>query len=290
MKTHSWPHPVLVSTSISEAEYERDYQEGIDFTFDLVKSSKDRFLATIMLGSTALRRHIAANQVDLVLYFEALESPLRQVRRLDGSPLALSSKLAVPVDLDQSKFSGGLKVCVYLVASSAFELSTVDCVPGYASKMPVESGALLGYSNGHLLYDDKSSIRNLFKVRKDERLELMAVNSEDNLIEVSLPKELFEKYSLFRLKNTNVTSCSFLFPALVETIALMVVGHSELEQWPDGFYGARFVVAQSLAKEGLSPRDVSQKGAVHAASVLFAKFKENHAKLFNELGTAYKSE
>ena len=290
MKTHSWPHPVLVSTSISEAEYERDYQEGIDFTFSLVKSAKDRFSATVMLGSTALRRHIAAAEVDLVLYFEALESPLRQVRRLDGSPLALSNKMQVPVDLDQSKFSGGLKVCVYLVAQSAFELSTVDCVPGYASKMPVESGALLGYSNAQLLFDDKSSIRNIFKVRKDERLELMTVNSDDDLIVVSLPTELFEKYSLFRLKSTNVTSCSFLFPALVETISLMVVGHSELEQWPDGFYGARFVVAQSLAKEGLSPRDVAQKGSVYAASALFAKFKENHAKLFNELSTACKSE
>lgn len=290
MKTHSWPHPVLVSSSISEAEYERDYQDGIDFTFSLAKSSKDMFLAKIMVGSTALRRHIITAKLDVILYFEALESPLRQVRRLDASSFALSNTLEVPVDLDQSKFSGGLKICVYLVAQSAFELSTVDCVPGYATKMLVESGALLGYSNAHLLFDDKSSISNIFKVRKDERLELMTVGSDDDLIVVSLPKDMFEKYSLFRLKNTNVTSCSFLFPALVETISLMVVGYSELEQWPDGFYGARFVVAKSLAKEGLSPRDVAQKGAVYAASALFSKFKENHAKLFNELGTAYKSE
>jgi TRAP-type C4-dicarboxylate transport system permease small subunit len=34
----------------------------------------------------------------------------------------------------------------------------------------------------------------------------------------------------------------------------------------------------------------AQKGAVYAASALFSKFKENHAKLFNELGTSYKSE
>jgi hypothetical protein len=290
MKTHSWPHPVLVSSSISEAQYERDYQDGIDFTFSLKKSAKDKFEAKIMVGSTALRRHIGEGEVDLVLYFEALESPLRQIRRLDASTLALGSTLEVPVDLDQSKFSGGLKVCVYLVAQSTFELSTVDCVEGYAPKMLVESGALLGYSNAHLLYDDKSNISNLFKVRKDERLELMTVSSEDDLIVVSLPKDMFEKYTLFRLKNTNVTSCSFLFPALVETIALMVAGHTELEQWPDGFYGARFVVAQSLAKEGLAPRDVAQKGAVYAASALFSKFKENHAKLFNELSTSYKSE
>jgi hypothetical protein len=290
MKTHSWPHPVLVTSSISEAEYERDYQEGIDFTFSLVKSGKDKFTAKVMVGSTALRRHIAAADLDVFLYFEALESPLRQVRRFDGSSFALSNTLEVPVDLDQSKFSGGLKICVYLVAQSAFELSTVDCVPGYATKMPVESGALLGYSNAHLLYDDKSNISNIFKVRKNDSIELMTVNSEDEFIDVNLPTDLYEKYTLFRLKSTNVTSCSFLFPALVETISLMVVGHSELEQWPDGFYGARFVVAKSLAKEGLSPRDVAQKGAVYAASALFSKFKENHAKLFNELGTAYKSE
>jgi hypothetical protein len=70
----------------------------------------------------------------------------------------------------------------------------------------------------------------------------------------------------------------------------MVAGNTELEQWPDGLHGARFVVAQSLAKEGLAPRDVAQKGAVYAAAALFSKFKENHAKLFNELGTSYKSE
>jgi len=290
MKTHSWPHPVLVSYSISEAQYERDYQDGIDFTFSLKKSSKDKFEAKIMVGSPALRRHIGEGEIDLMLYFEALESPLRQTRRLDAAALVSGDTFDVPVDLDQSKFSGGLKVCVYLIAKTSFELSTVDCVQGYAPKMLVESGVLLGYSNAHLLYDDKSNISNLFKVRKDERLELMTVNSDDDLIVVSLPKDMFEKYTLFRLKNTNVTSCSFLFPALVETIALMVAGHAELEQWPDGFYGARFVVAQSLAKEGLAPRDVAQKGAVYAASALFSKFKENHAKLFNELGTSYKSE
>ena len=289
MKTHSWPHPVLVSASISETEYERDYQDGIDFTFALKKSSKDRFEARIMVGSTAMRLHIGEGEVELVLYFEALESPLRQVRRLDASALAVRSTLELPVELDQSKFSGGLKVCVYLIAKTPFEFSTADCVEGYAPKMLVESGALLGYSNAHLLYDDKSNISNIFKVRKDERLELMTVNSEDDLIVVSLPNEIFEMYMLFRLKNTNVTSCSFLFPALVETISLMVAGNSELEEWPDGFYGARFVVAQSLAKEGLAPRDVAQKGAVYAASALFSKFKENHAKLFNELGTSYKS-
>jgi hypothetical protein len=281
---------VLVSASISEAQYERDYQDGVDFNFSLKKSTKDKFEAKITLGSAALRRHIGAGEVEVVLYFEALESPLRQTRRLNASAFVSSDTLAVPVDLDQSKFSGGLKVCIYLVAQSSFELSTVDCVHGYAPKMFVESGALLGYSNAHLLYDDKSNISNLFKVRKDERLELMTVNSEDDLIVVSLPQDMFEKYTLFRLKNTNVTTCSFLFPALVETISLMITGHTELEQWPDGFYGARFVVAQSLAKEGLAPRDVAQKGAVYAASALFSKFKENHAKLFNELGTSYKSE
>jgi len=290
MKTHSWPHPVLVSTSISESQFERDYREGIDFTFNLVKSAKDKFTAKIGIGSTALRAHITAGEVELVIYFEALESPLRQVRRLDASSLNTSDALEVPVDLDQSKFSGGLKVCVYLVAKSTFELSTLDCVEGYDPKVPVEGGALLGYSNACLLYDDKSNISNLFKVRKDDRLEFMTVNSEDDLIVVSLPSEMFEKYALFRKRNINVTSCSFLFPALVETISLMVVENSDLEQWPSGYYGARFVVAQTLANGGISPRDVAQRGSVYAASVLFSQLKENHTKLFNEMGTNYKSE
>jgi hypothetical protein len=290
MKTHSWPHPVLVSTSISESQFERDYREGIDFTFNLVKSAKDKFTAKIGIGSPALRAHITAGEVELVIYFEALESPLRQVRRLDASSLNTSDALEVPVDLDQSKFSGGLKVCVYLVAKSTFQLSTFDCVAGYDQKISVEAGALLGYSNACLLYDDKSNITNLFKVRKDDRLQFMTVNSEDEHVVLSLPTEMYDKYCLFRQKNINVTSCAFLFPALVETISLMMAEGSDLEQWPEGYSIARFIIAQTLAKEGVSPRDVAQKGSVYAASVLFSQLKENHAKLFNELGTNYKSE
>jgi len=290
MKTHSWPHPVLVSTSISESQFERDYREGIDFTFNLVKSAKDKFTAKIGIGSPALRAHITAGEVELVIYFEALESPLRQVRRLDASSLNTSDALEVPVDLDQSKFSGGLKVCVYLVAKSTFQLSTFDCVAGYDQKISVEAGALLGYSNACLLYDDKSNITNLFKVRKDDRLQFMTVNSEDEHVVLSLPTEMYDKYCLFRQKNINVTSCAFLFPALVETISLMMAEGSDLEQWPEGYSIARFIIAQTLAKEGVSPRDVAQKGSFYAASVLFSQLKENHAKLFNELGTNYKSE
>lgn len=290
MKTHSWPHPVLVTAFISEQEYERDYQPGVDLTFSLVKTGKGRFMAKVMIGSPALRRHINAMEVELVLYLEALESPLRLARRLDGAAFGRESELEVPVDIDQSKFSGGLKVCVYLVARIGFKLFTADCVEGYDPEVSVEEGALVGYSNALLLYDDKSNISNIFKVRKSDSLELMTVNSEDEFIDVNLPTDLFEKYSLFRLKNTNVTACSFLFPALVETISLMAAGCPELEQWPDGYYGAKFVVAQSLAKEGISPRDVAQRGAVRAASALFARFKENHVKLFGELRSTYQSE
>lgn len=156
--------------------------------------------------------------------------------------------------------------------------------------MPVEQGALVGYSNALLLCDDKSNISNIFKVRKSDTIELMTVVSEGDFIEITLPTDLYEKYTLFRLKNTNVTACSFLFPALVETISSMIEDCSELEQWPDGYHGAKFVVAQTLAKAGMSPRDVSQRGAVHAASALFSGFKENHVKLFGELRATYQSE
>ena len=247
-------------------------------------------MAKVMIGSPALRRHINVKQVELVLYLEALESPLRIARRLDGAALGRESEIEVPVDIDQSKFSGGLKVCVYLVAKVGFKLSTADCVEGYESEVPVEQGALVGYSNALLLYDDKSNISNIFKVRKNDSIELMTVNSEDEFIDVNLPTDLYEKYTLFRLKNTNVTACSFLFPALVETISSMAEGCSELEQWPDGYNGAKFVVAQTLAKEGISPRDVAQRGAVRAASALFSRFKENHVKLFGELRSTYQSE
>ena len=290
MKTHSWPHPVLVTASISEQEYERDYQPGVDLTFSLAKTGKGRFTAKIMIGSPSLRRHIDIKEVELVLYLEALESPLRLARRLPGSAFGRESEIEIPVDIDQSKFSGGLKVCVYLVARIGFKLSTADCVEGYEPEVPVEQGALVGYSNALLLYDDKSNISNIFKVRKNDSIELMTVNCADDFIDVNLPTDLYEKYTLFRLKNTNVTACSFLFPALVETISSMVEGCSELEQWPDGFHGAKFVVAQTLAKEGISPRDVAQRGAVRAASALFSRFKENHVKLFGELRATYQSE
>ena len=290
MKTHSWPHPVLVTASISEQEYERDYQLGVDLTFSLAKTGKGRFTARIMVGSPSLRRHIDIKDVELVLYLEALESPLRLARRLPGSAFGRESEIEIPVDIDQSKFSGGLKVCVYLVARIGFKLSTADCVEGYESEVPVEQGALVGYSNALLLYDDKSNISNIFKVRKNDSIELMTVNCADDFIDVNLPTDMYEKYTLFRLKNTNVTACSFLFPALVETISSMAEGCSELEQWPDGFHGAKFVVAQTLAKEGISPRDVAQRGAVRAASALFSRFKENHVKLFGELRATYQSE
>ena len=290
MKTHSWPHPVLVTASISEQEYERDYQLGVDLTFSLAKTGKGRFTARIMVGSPSLRRHIDIKDVELVLYLEALESPLRLARRLPGSAFGRESEIEIPVDIDQSKFSGGLKVCVYLVARIGFKLSTADCVEGYEPEVPVEQGALVGYSNALLLYDDKSNISNIFKVRKNDSIELMTVDCADDFIDVNLPTDLYEKYTLFRLKNTNVTACSFLFPALVETISSMVEGCSELEQWPDGFHGAKFVVAQTLAKEGISPRDVAQRGAVRAASALFSRFKENHVKLFGELRATYQSE
>jgi hypothetical protein len=290
MKTHSWPHPVLVTASISEQEYERDYQLGVDLTFSLAKTGKGRFTAKIMVGSPSLRRHIDIKDVELVLYLEALESPLRLARRLPGSAFGRESEIEIPVDIDQSKFSGGLKVCVYLVARIGFKLSTADCVEGYEPEVPVEQGALVGYSNALLLYDDKSNISNIFKVRKNDSIELMTVNCADDFIDVNLPTDMYEKYTLFRLKNTNVTACSFLFPALVETISSMAEGCSELEQWPDGFHGAKFVVAQTLAKEGISPRDVAQRGAVRAASALFSRFKENHVKLFGELRATYQSE
>jgi hypothetical protein len=290
MKTHSWPHPVLVTASISEQEYERDYQLGVDLTFSLAKTGKGRFTARIMVGSPSLRRHIDIKDVELVLYLEALESPLRLARRLPGSAFGRESEIEIPVDIDQSKFSGGLKVCVYLVARIGFKLSTADCVEGYEPEVPVEQGALVGYSNALLLYDDKSNISNIFKVRKNDSIELMTVNCADDFIDVNLPTDMYEKYTLFRLKNTNVTACSFLFPALVETISSMAEGCSELEQWPDGFHGAKFVVAQTLAKEGISPRDVAQRGAVRAASALFSRFKENHVKLFGELRATYQSE
>jgi len=290
MKTHSWPHPVLVTASISEQEHERDYQSGVDFILSLSKSGKGRFEAKLMIGSPALRRHIDVKDVELVLYLEALESPLRSARRIDGAAFGRESELEVPVDIDQSKFSGGLKVCVYLVARTAFRLSTADCVEGYEPEVPVEQGALVGYSNALLLFDDKSNISNIFKVRKNDSIEFMTVNSEDEFIDVNLPADMYEKYTLFRLKNANVTACSFLFPALVETISSMAEDCDELEQWPDGYPGARFVVAQSLAKEGISPRDVVQRGAVRAASALFSRFKENHVKLFGELRATYQSE
>ena len=290
MKTHSWPHPVLVTASISEQEYERDYQLGVDLTFSLAKTGKGRFTARIMVGSPSLRRHIDIKEVELVLYLEALESPLRLARRLPGSAFGRESEIEIPVDIDQSKFSGGLKVCVYLVARIGFKLSTADCVEGYEPEVPVEQGALVGYSNALLLYDDKSNISNIFKVRKNDSIELMTVNCADDFIDVNLPTDMYEKYTLFRLKNTNVTACSFLFPALVETISSMAEGCSELEQWPDGLHGAKFVVAQTLAKEGISPRDVAQRGAVRAASALFSRFKENHVKLFGELRATYQSE
>lgn len=290
MKTHSWPHPVLVTASISEQEYERDYQLGVDLTFSLAKTGKGRFKAKIMVGSPSLRRHIDIKDVELVLYLEALESPLRLARRLPGSAFGRESEIEIPVDIDQSKFSGGLKVCVYLVARIGFKLSTADCVEGYEPEVPVEQGALVGYSNALLLFDDKSNISNIFKVRKNDSIELMTVNCADDFIDVNLPTDMYEKYTLFRLKNTNVTACSFLFPALVETISSMAEGCSELEQWPDGFHGAKFVVAQTLAKEGISPRDVAQRGAVRAASALFSRFKENHVKLFGELRATYQSE
>lgn len=290
MKTHSWPHPVLVTASISEQEYERDYQLGVDLTFSLAKTGKGRFTAKIMVGSPSLRRHVDIKEVELVLYLEALESPLRLARRLPGSAFGRESEIEIPVDIDQSKFSGGLKVCVYLVARIGFKLSTADCVEGYEPEVPVEQGALVGYSNALLLYDDKSNISNIFKVRKNDSIELMTVNCADDFIDVNLPTDMYEKYTLFRLKNTNVTACSFLFPALVETISSMAEGCSELEQWPDGFHGAKFVVAQTLAKEGISPRDVAQRGAVRAASALFSRFKENHVKLFGELRATYQSE
>ena len=290
MKTHSWPHPVLVTASISEQEYERDYQLGVDLTFSLAKTGKGRFTAKVMIGSPSLRRHIDIKEVELVLYLEALESPLRLARRLTGSAFGRESEIEIPVDIDQSKFSGGLKVCVYLVARIGFKLSTADCVEGYEPEVPVEQGALVGYSNALLLYDDKSNISNIFKVRKNDSIELMTVNCADDFIDVNLPTDMYEKYTLFRLKNTNVTACSFLFPALVETISSMAEGCSELEQWPDGFHGAKFVVAQTLAKEGISPRDVAQRGAVRAASALFSRFKENHVKLFGELRATYQSE
>ncbi len=178
-------------------------------------------------------------------------------------------------------------MCVYLIAARDFRLDTADCVNGYESSVLVEKGALLGYTNAHLLYDDKSNISNIFKVRREERLEYMSVNSDEGLIVISLPAEMYDKYSLYRKKNINVTSCSFLFPALVETISLLVEGRSELEQWPDEFSGARVVVARSLAKGGLWPRDVVQKGPVFAASMLFSDFRENHSKLFSELNNSY---
>lgn len=290
MKTHSWPHPVLVTASITEQDYERDYQPGVDLTFSLAKTGKGRFTAKIMVGSPSLRRHIDIKDVELVLYLEALESPLRLARRLPGSAFGRESEIEIPVDIDQSKFSGGLKVGVYLVARIGFKLSTADCVEGYEPEVPVEQGALVGYSNALLLYDDKSNISNIFKVRKNDSIELMTVNCADDFIDVNLPTDMYEKYTLFRLKNTNVTACSFLFPALVETISSMAEGCSELEQWPDGFHGAKFVVAQTLAKEGISPRDVAQRGAVRAASALFSRFKENHVKLFGELRATYQSE
>ncbi len=290
MKTHSWPHPVLASTIITDNPLERDYKESFDFNFEISKASKNLFLAKITINSPVLRRAICSLYVDLVLYMEAVESPLRLTRRVDVARLESGSKLEVPVDIDQSKFSGGLKLCAYLIAARTFDLSTDDCVPGYDSTVSVEKGALLGYSNGHMLFDDKSNISNLFKVRRDERIEFMSVNSEEGLIVINLPTGMYDKYALYRQKNINVTSCAFLFPALVETISFLAEGRGDLESWPGEFSGARLVVVQSLAKEGLSPREVAQKGAVFAASTLFANFKENHGKLFSELSTSYETE
>jgi hypothetical protein len=118
----------------------------------------------------------------------------------------------------------------------------------------------------------------------------MSVSSEEGLIVVSLPTDMYDKYALYRQKNINVTSCAFLFPAMVETVSLLSEGRGDLEQWPDEFSGARLIVVQSLAKLGLSPREVAQKGSVFAASAIFANFKENHGRLFSELSTSYESE
>ena len=290
MKTHSWPHPVLVSKLISENPLESDFKDSVDFIFEITKKSKNLFSAKVTIDSSVLRRCISSREIDLVLYLEALESPLRLTRRVDGSPFASGTSLEFPVDIDQSKFSGGLKLCAYLIAARKFELSTADCVDGYAKSVSVEKGALLGYSNGHMLFDDKSNISNIFKVRRDERLEYMSVSSEEGLIVVSLPTDMYDKYALYRQKNINVTSCAFLFPAMVETVSLLSEGRGDLEQWPDEFSGARLIVVQSLAKLGLSPREVAQKGSVFAASAIFANFKENHGRLFSELSTSYESE
>jgi hypothetical protein len=290
MKTHSWPHPVLATKALCDNEFERDYQSSIDFVFVLTKVTKNEFNAKIQIDSGAIRAALIAGKVDAVIYQEAVESPLRSTRRLSPEGWGAGGTINVPVQLDQSKFSGGLKVCVYLVAKGPFLLETSDCVDGYDMTLPVAKGALLGYSNACMLYDDKSNISNIFKVRRQEGIEYMSVNSDADFIMISLPAEMFDKYGLYRKKNLNVTSCAFLFPALVETIGQLnesIDGNQELEQWPDGFFGARLAIVQSLAKAGVSPRDVSMKGAVHASSVLFSQFKENHSKLFTELNTSY---
>lgn len=288
MKTHSWPHPVLTSLQLSGGAYERDYKESADFSFGLKDTTRNGcFDAEIKLTSKPLREHVVRGDVGVVLYLEAAESPHREIRRLDVVKFATESIVRMPIELDQTKFSGGLKMCVYLIASREFALSTLDCVPGYDAAAPVEKGALLGYTNAHMLFDDKSDIGKIFKVRKDDRLEYISVNSDEGMIVVSLPPEIFDKYVLYRRKTANVTTCAFLFPALVETISLMVEGRAEQEQWPDDYSGARMIVAQALAKSGLSPREVAQKGAVYAASQLSSAFRENHSKLFSELNTTY---
>jgi len=290
MKIHSWPYPVLSCQTLCE-EHERDYLPQCDFRLTLKKKKTGIFEMTAYVGSKELVKELMSGVVSLVIFEEALASPLRRARKIDVANHN-DGNFVSDLQIDSAKFSGGLKVCAYIVAAKDFSLSTKECVKGYGLTVKVSEGSLLGYSNAKLIEDRKAPFADLFAVRNDPNIKAMSVDYEGNIIRVSLPPNFFNSYKIYRGtegkgRAASTVATAVLVPALIEVLAAMAYQVPEGEVWPEDMIGARGVLVRELTKMGIMPDDLRQKGAANAASMLTLRMPFNMTKLFEELENVF---
>jgi len=292
MKLYSWPFPVLACKSLCN-ETERDYHKDCDFKIDIKKISvgdlKGKFRVIANVGSKELSKALQNGNVNLIFFQEALASPLRLARKLDVTNEKEGCFSAI-LEIDSSKFSGGLQVCAYLVTVKDFKLSTKECVDGYPETIHVFEGSILGYSNAKRIEEDKIKFQDLFVVRGDQIVKGMRVDHSGDRIVVTLSPSVFNSYKVYRGmdgsgKAASIVACSILLPALVEVLSKMINDITDETQndWSADIKGARSILVSELKKLGISPGDLKQKGASYGSSLLLEQLPFNFDKLFKEL-------
>lgn len=298
MKLHSWPYPVLACQALCE-EQERDYLAQCDFRITLVKHKvghlAGKFKLSANVGSSELCNALKSGLISLVLFEEALESPMRRARKLDVTNDNDGNFFAT-LEIDSSKFSGGLQVCAYLVAIKDFKLSTKECVPGYPKEISICEGSFLGYSNAKRIEEEPIDFADLFEVRGDPNVEGMSVDFDTSeCITISLSPGSFLDYKTYRGidgkgRAASIVGAAILVPALIDILANMINQFSKEDEWPVGIPGARGILARQLDKEDISPAELEQKGAANIASLLVSRLPFNIEKLFKDLDEIYKED